>query len=385
MKDFRILYLGERQEQRDRIVDVLRQAYLPVEVMWVQGLDPLQSALVGGWALDLLLLADGTAHAPLDTALALAQKQCPLLPVLLLSDAAGSEMATRWIGQGAMDVVAASDLVRLLPAVRRGLQWGQDQTARRDLEASNSRLSSLLRTVLDASSEGILVTGLAGRITAYNRKFMTLCGIPEYVLAPMQLEHMLQFLQDQFLDSAAFMREAQSLAQAERGPLSLLLATRDDRQLEARIQLQQQGGTMVGRVFSVADVTARERALETMTSGPLPADLLEAARTGQVVPWYLTEEQLVISDKALDLLDLTGETLPRDLPALESLIHPADLDSFHQALERPGKDALELGMHRGDGAWIRTRWTLKRCEDGYRGIFMAVAGAYDPPSAPVGF
>jgi PAS domain-containing protein len=197
--------------------------------------------------------------------------------------------------------------------VRRSLQWGQEQAARRDLEAANVRLSSLLRTVLDASSEGILVTGLAGQITAYNRKFLTLCGIPDYVLAPMQLEQMLQFLRDQFLDSAAFMREARSLA-----------------------------------------------------------------RTGQAVPWYLTEEQLVISDKALPLLGLTAETLPRDLPALEALIHPADLDGFHRALERPGKAALELSLRRGDGAWLRTRWTLKRCEDGYRGLFTAIAGAYVP-------
>jgi PAS domain-containing protein len=313
MKDFRILYLGDRQDEVDRIGALLRQAYLPVEMVWVRGQGPLQSALESGWALDLLLLADGTAGAPLDPALVLAQKQCPLLPVLLLSDAAGSEQASRWIGQGAMDVVSARDWVRLLPAVRRSLQWGQEQAARRDLEATNVRLSSQLRTVLDASSEGILVTGLAGQITAYNRKFLTLCGIPDYVLAPMQLEQMLQFLRDQFLDSAAFMREARSLA-----------------------------------------------------------------RTGQAVPWYLTEEQLVISDKALPLLGLTAETLPRDLPALEALIHPADLDGFHRALERPGKAALELSLRRGDGAWLRTRWTLKRCEDGYRGLFTAIAGAYVP-------
>jgi PAS domain-containing protein len=377
MKDFRILYLGDRQDEVDRIGALLRQAYLPVEMVWVRGQGPLQSALESGWALDLLLLADGTAGAPLDPALVLAQKQCPLLPVLLLSDAAGSEQASRWIGQGAMDVVSARDWVRLLPAVRRSLQWGQEQAARRDLEATNVRLSSQLRTVLDASSEGILVTGLAGQITAYNRKFLTLCGIPDYVLAPMQLEQMLQFLQDQFLDSAAFMREARSLAQAERGPLTLLIDTRDDRTLEARVQLQQQGGATVGRVFSVADVTAREQALEAMP-GPMSADLLGAARTGQAVPWYLTEEQLVISDKALPLLGLTAETLPRDLPALEALIHPADLDGFHRALERPGKAALELSLRRGDGAWLRTRWTLKRCEDGYRGLFTAIAGAYVP-------
>ena len=383
MKDFHILYLGERQVELDRIGGMLREAYLSAELVWVRGQGALQSALDSGWALDLLLLAEGTADAPLDTALALAQKQCPLLPVLLLSDAAGSEQAARWLSQGAMDVVSASDAVRLLPAVRRGLQWGQDRTARRELEAANGRLSSLLRTVLDGCSEGILIADLAGRITTYNRKFMTLCGIPEYVLAPMQLEHMLQFLQDQFLDSAAFLRQAQSLAQAGSGPLSLLMATRDERTLEARMQLQQLNGETVGRVFSVADVTAREQALKAMPS-PLPADLLEAARTGQMVPWYLTEDQLVISDHALQVLGLTGKALPRDLPDLEALIHPADRDSFHLALEHPSKNALELGMRRGDGTWIRTRWTLKRCEGGYRGLFIAVAGAYVPSAVPIG-
>jgi len=237
-------------------------------------------------------------------------------------------------------------------------------------------MASLLRALLESTSEGILVADLAGRITTYNRKFMALCGIPEYVMAPMDLERVLRFLQDQFADPETFLSEARALGDRGERRLLGLLNGKDRRVIEAFGRSQRMGNETVGRVFSFADVTERERG-----QGPLPEtvavppELMEAARAGRVVPWYLTEDELVISEKGLAVLGLDPGGLPRDLAGLEALIHPADLDRFRRGLEHPRTGPFELRMRRGDGSWIGTRWNLKRGAEGYRGVFVERPGA----------
>jgi PAS domain-containing protein len=382
-RDYRILYLEDQEEDLERVTGLLRREYVPAEITWVRGRAALESALEGGWGFDLLLVAEDQAEFLPGVALALAGRRCPDLPAILLCAQRGQTDHLACLAQGAVECVPKAELDRLAAVVRRTLKSSRDQAALRTALAENARLVVLLRTVLESTPEGILVTDLAGRITTYNRKFMTLCGIPEYVMAPMELERVLQFFQDQFQDRDGFLREARLLV--DQGERKAGVLARDDRILEARSRAQHLGGEPVGRVFSLTDVTARERA--AIPPG-MPADLLEAARSGRVVPWYLSDDDLVISEKGLEVLGLAPGGLPRDLPALELLIHPADLDRFHQALERPRSEPVDLTLHRGDGVWIHTRWTLKRSPDGYRGVFMEMpdgsrvfpaASVYAPP------
>jgi len=242
---------------------------------------------------------------------------------------------------------------------------------------------ALLRTVLESSTEGILVADLAGRIATYNRKFMSLCGIPEYVMAPMELDRVLRFLQEHFVDPQAFLHEARLLGDSsERRPLGLVnLGPRG--LVQAYGRAERMGGETVGQVFSFVGVpSSASPPAEFQEAAPVTADLLEAVRAGRAVSWYLTEEELVISEKGLQTLALPPEGLPRDLPALEERIHPDDRERFRQALERPQAAPFALRLRRGDGAWIHTRWTLKRGSSGYRGIFTEVPGpeAGDPGS-----
>jgi len=373
-RDYRILYLENLAGDLEQVADLLRKEYVPAELTWVEGREGFLAALDGAWSFDLLLLGDGCPGLPCAEALALAQGRCPDLPVIILCGDGGRAAALACLRHGAADYVPRSDPGRLVPAMRRAFAGNQRLAELRTAQAANLRLSSLLRTVLESTREGLLVTDLAGRITTYNRKFMNLCGIPEYVMAPMELDRVLQFLQDQFPDSGGFLREVRQLGGLGERQAAGLLAG-EGRALEAQSRPQRLGGETVGRVLSFAESGGRGPEREAPA---VPADLLEAARSGRVVPWYLTEEDLIISEKGLGLLGLPPGGLPRDLPALEALIHPGDLDSFRKALERPGPAPLELSLKRGDGAWIRTRWTLKRGPEGYRGVFMEIPAAAAP-------
>jgi PAS domain-containing protein len=146
------------------------------------------------------------------------------------------------------------------------------------------------------------------------------------------------------------------------------------------------GRETVGRVFSFMDVTDREQSMDPLPEAlALPPDLMEAARAGRMVPWYLTQDELVVSEKGLKALGLAAGALPRDLPGLEAMIHPEDLDRLRLALEHPRAAPFELRMRRGDGSWTLTRWNLKRGSEGYRGVFTElprVTPAADDAQAP---
>jgi PAS domain-containing protein len=368
--DYRILYLEDREADVEQVTGLLKGEYLPSDLVWVKGREAFQSALKEGWSFDLLLLAESQAEFADQEALALARRRCPNLPVILLAERWDDQLASEALRLGAMEVVAKAGLVRLAPALRRALREARELSSLREAEAENARLVSLLRSVLESTSEGLLVVDLAGRITTYNRKFLALCGIPEYVMAPMDLERVLRFLQDQFVDPETFLSEARILGDhAERKPLGFLNG-KDQRIIEAFGRSQRLGKETVGQVFSFLDVTEREQAHDPLPEAvAVPPDLMEAARAGRVVPWYLTEDELVISEKGQQVLGLPPDGLPRDLPSLEALIHPADLDRLRRGLEHPRTAPFELRMHKSDDSWILTRWNMKRGAEGYRGVF----------------
>lgn len=373
--EYRILYLEDLEEHLEQVADLLKREYLPCQLCWVRGRDGFLTALDNGWSYDLLLVGDPPPDFPAREALAQARKRCPELPVVLLPDAAEEALAAEHLRLGATDVVARTAIVRLAPALRRAVKEARETAALKRAEADHVQLAGLLRTMLEASSEGILVVDLAGQITIYNRKFMSLCGIPEYVMAPMKLERILLFLQDQFADPEAFMSEARHLGDPAERKLVGLLTSKDHRTIEAFGRSQRVGREPVAKVFTFRDVTDRNPAADPLPEARAVApDLAAATLAGRRVPWYLTQDELVISEKGLGLLGLAQGGLPGDLAGLEALIHPDDLDRLRRALEQPRSAPFELRMRKGDGSWILTRWNLKRGIAGYRGVFTGIPG-----------
>jgi len=378
----RILYLEDRPGDVERITEHLKSEYLACEISWVRGVEAYQNALAGAWSFDLLLLADPQAEFQEEEALAKARKRCPDLPVIILTERPGEATALDWLNRGATDSVPKAEPGRLAWTIRRALREARGRAALRSAEAAHSQMVALLRTILESTSEGILVADLAGRITTYNRKFMALCGIPEYVMAPMQLDRVLQFLQDQFLDPKAFLSEARMLGQHPELSSVALLDGGPGRLLEAFRRPQRVGSETVGQVLSVVDMAARRPAPPPPEAAGLPRELLEAAQADWVVPWFLTDDGLVIGEKGMKVLDLPREGLPVSLQALEARIHPDDLDSFRHGLEQPLAGPFELRLRRSDGSWIRTRWNLKKGMEGLQGIFTELTGEPAAGSTP---
>jgi len=379
---FRILCLEAGAAEAARIADLLKDAFLPVTVTWVDGRQALENALAPGWTFDLLLVAFTLPERAGEAALAWFRKRFPAAPAIVLAGPMEVGGILECLRMGATDCVPQASLALLAPAVRRALEEARRAEAEREAEHANRRLLGLLRATLEATQEGVLVTDLAGRITTYNRKFMALCGIPEYVMAPMQLDRVLQFLQDQFLDPKAFLSEARMLGQHPELSSVALLDGGPGRLLEAFRRPQRVGSETVGQVLSVVDMAARRPAPPPPEAAGLPRELLEAAQADWVVPWFLTDDGLVIGEKGMKVLDLPREGLPVSLQALEARIHPDDLDSFRHGLEQPLAGPFELRLRRSDGSWIRTRWNLKKGMEGLQGIFTELTGEPAAGSTP---
>ena len=373
-KTYTILYLEDCQEDVELFTEALKQEYISCEVTWVNGREAFESALIGGWSYDLIFADFALPDLQGEEALRLAKRHCRDVPFIFISGTMGEEKAVECLRSGATDYVLKGNLSRLAPVVRRALEEARESWARREAEAARTRVVSLLRATLESTSEGILVVDLAGKITTYNRKFMALCGIPDYVMAPMEMDRVLQFLLDQFQDPEAFLAEARLLgAHPERESFGKL-RTQSERVLEEYSRPHRIGNQTVGRVYTFQDVTAREQDTDRLTGlAHSRQKLMEATGAGGIVPWCLSEETLLIADFAESLLGLPAGGLPKDLKELEAIIHPEELDRFRQALERPHTGVFDVRMRKGDGTWAWTRWNVARDPAaGYRGIFMDV-------------
>lgn len=373
-RSYKLLYLEDSQEDVELFTETLKQEYLPCEVTWVNGHQAFESALSGGWSYDLIFADFSLPDIHGDEALAMAKRQFPDVPFIFLSGIMGEEKAVECLRNGATDYVLKTNLTRLAPVIRRALEEARLSTARKEAEAATNRAVSLLRATLESTAEGILVVDLAGRISTYNRKFMSLCGIPDYVMAPMEMERVLQFLLDQFEDPNAFLAEARLLsAQPERESFGML-TFKGERKLEEYSRPHRIGNQTVGRVYTFHDVTAREKNQEQVVGlANAGQRLLEATAAGRVVPWCLSEDSLLLPESAAKLLALGAGELPADLPGLEALIHPKDLDPFREALEHPSRGSFNLRMRKGGNTWLWTRWTLARHPaGGYHGIFQDI-------------
>ena len=197
-KKIRILYLEDRPEDLELVKELLDREAFPCEIIWVNGRAGFLSALRESWSYDLILADYLLPGIGGDEALELARVHAPTVPFIFLSGSLGEERAVECLRHGATDYVFKNNLPRLIPVLRRALEEARQATARREAEAGSARTAALLRATLESTAEGLLVVDLAGRVSVYNRKFLSLFGIPDYVMANMDLDAVIQYLTGQF-------------------------------------------------------------------------------------------------------------------------------------------------------------------------------------------
>jgi PAS domain S-box-containing protein len=169
-----------------------------------------------------------------------------------------------------------------------------DLSDRMRAEADSVQSMSLLRSTLEATTDGILVVDNTGRIVDYNARFTEMWKVPPDVLEARDDARALAVVVGQLRDPDGFLAKVRALYAEPAASSHDVLEFRDGKIFERDSRPQIVDGVSVGRVWSFRDVTTERRATRRATflaaaskilAGPLedvtPLDVL--ARL--TVPW----------------------------------------------------------------------------------------------------
>ena len=141
---------------------------------------------------------------------------------------------------------------------RRGSN--RDITERRQAEEEIARTLSLLESTMESTGDGILVADGKGGMVRSNLRFREIWGIPEAIAVAKDDDAALSFVLDQLKEPQLFLEGERDLYGAPERTSFDVLELKDGRVLERYSQPQRIDGSVVGRVWSFRDVTARRRA-----------------------------------------------------------------------------------------------------------------------------
>jgi signal transduction histidine kinase/DNA-binding response OmpR family regulator/PAS domain-containing protein len=117
-----------------------------------------------------------------------------------------------------------------------------------------------IRTTLEATADGILVTDTQNHMVHSNQKFAEMWKLPEEVLKSRSTEAALIHMADLVRGSSAFFRSTELMSLKLEAQPDDLLELRDGRIIERHLEPQKINGRIVGRVWGFRDISQWKRA-----------------------------------------------------------------------------------------------------------------------------
>ena len=137
-----------------------------------------------------------------------------------------------------------------------------DITQRKQEAEALAASVALLRTTMEATSNGLLVVDMNHRITGFNTRFLEIMRIPREVAEAGDDTAVLNLAQAQVVDPVDFLRRIRErYAQPEKTSLDIF-QLKDGRVIERTSHPQRRGAEITGRVWSFCDVTDLRKAEE---------------------------------------------------------------------------------------------------------------------------
>jgi PAS domain S-box-containing protein len=213
----------------------------------VTGYTPEQMVELGGW--EVLIHPDHLAETSGNFARIMGGESL-VLELKLLTPAGETKDVLVYVAPVWDDV--QSRVVRFFGAV-------QDVTERKTHEGALQESNSLLRSILDSTTDGILVVDAAGRIVAHNQTFVDMWRIPPEVMAQGNDNKTIDHVLGQLKQPSLFRDKVRSLYRDPTAQSLDILEFNDGRVFERWSQPHQLHGEIIGRVWSFRDITSRRR------------------------------------------------------------------------------------------------------------------------------
>jgi diguanylate cyclase (GGDEF)-like protein/PAS domain S-box-containing protein len=194
---------------------------------------------------------------------------------------AGRAGAGAWLESHTVLVHASGRLIKVQRRVRAlaeapGQAWGegartflvtvQDRTEAERQAHERETLVAELQATLESTGDGILVTDLAGRITAFNRRFAQLWGMPESLLVERNDEAVYDWMRRSVVDADGYQRRLAAIQDATLMQAHERVELLSGRVLERVTQPQNCQGRPSGRVWAFRDRTELESASQRITA-----------------------------------------------------------------------------------------------------------------------
>jgi diguanylate cyclase (GGDEF)-like protein/PAS domain S-box-containing protein len=141
----------------------------------------------------------------------------------------------------------------------------QDITARKHAEFGRDEMLSQLAATFDSTADGILVVSTVGLITNLNARFMSLFGLDAALVLPIEADAVLSKVLPQLEDPAEFVRSVAQFVDDPDARTEFVLKLLDGRTFECCCIPQTVHGHVVGRVWSVRDMTERTKLESALT------------------------------------------------------------------------------------------------------------------------
>jgi signal transduction histidine kinase/CheY-like chemotaxis protein len=164
-----------------------------------------------------------------------------------------------------------------------------------------ARSLSMMRATLESTTNGILATDDAGRVTAFNENYVKMWRVPGAIMESLDHRRILELNSQQFSDPVKFRVRIEEIYAASPPESFDILELADSRIFERYSKIQFLDGRNVGRVWSFSDITERRRADETLRDETRVLELLN--RTGTTLSSKLDLQALVqaVTDAATEL------------------------------------------------------------------------------------
>ena len=164
-----------------------------------------------------------------------------------------------------------------------------------------------LQATLESTADGILVTDLAGRIRAFNRRFAQIWGLPESLLTDRHDDAVYDWMRRSVVDPEAYTRRLDVINEATLLQASERLTLHSGQVLERVTQAQHSHGRPCGRVWAFRDqtelVSAGQR-IEALASTDALTGLFNRRQMGHALTDAIRQARRAGSTLALLLLDL---------------------------------------------------------------------------------
>jgi diguanylate cyclase (GGDEF)-like protein len=235
----------------------------------------------------------------------------------------------------------------------------QDRSEQARQQQEREALVTELQATLESTADGILVTDLAGRIRAFNRRFVQVWDMPADLLNGAHDDAVFDWMRRSVSDPRTYQRQMAALQEAALTRASDTLQLLSGQTLEMVTQPQVCRGRPIGRVWAFRDRTElvnADRRIEALITTDALTGLPNRRHLGDALELALAHAQRDRAGFALLLLDLDrfkqiNDSLGNDVGdrvLLEVAERAKTCLRQGDVLARVGGDQFALLVHRAD-------------------------------------